>query len=66
MSVSVTDKLSQREYTEQRHDNIAKVVRWKVSEKYDLGKKDKWYEHVPDSVSKNDEVKLLWDNEHSM
>ena len=24
-------------------------------------KKDKWYEHVPDSVSENDEVKLLWD-----
>ena len=24
-------------------------------------KKDKWYEHAPDSVSENDEVKLLWD-----
>ena len=22
---------------------------------------DKWYEHAPDSVSENDEVKLLWD-----
>ena len=65
MSVSATEKLTQREY-KQRHDNIAKVVRWKLCEKYHLGKKDKWYEHVPDSVSKNDEVKLLWDNEHSM
>ena len=65
MSVSVTEKLAQREY-KQRHDNIAKVVRWKVCEKYHLGKKDKWYEHVTDSVSENDEVKLLWDNEHSM
>ena len=65
MSVSATEKLAQREY-KQRHDNIAKVVRWKLCEKYHLGKKDKWYEHVSDSVSKNDEVKLLWDNEHSM
>ena len=58
-------KLAQREY-KQRHENIAKVVRWKLCEKYHLEKKDKWYEHVPDSVSKNDEVKLLWDNEHPM
>ena len=26
-----------------------------------MEKKDKWYEHAPDSVSENDEVKLLWD-----
>ena len=51
----------------QRHDNyIAKVVHWKLCEKCHLEKKDKWYEHMPDSVSKNDEVKLLWDNEHPM
>ena len=28
------------------HDNIVKVVRWKLCEKYHLEKKDKWYEHV--------------------
>ena len=54
--MSVTEKLAQREY-KQRHDNIAKVVRWKLCEKYHLEKKDKWREHVADSVSKNDEVK---------
>ena len=32
-----------------------------MCEKYHLEKKDKWYEHAPDSVSENDEVKLLWD-----
>ena len=52
-------KLAQREY-KQRHD-VAKVVHWKLCEKYHLEKKDKWYEHAPDSVSENDEVKLLWD-----
>ena len=28
---------------------------------YHLGKKNKWYEHEPDSVNENGEVKLLWD-----
>ena len=40
---------------------LQKVVHWKLCEKYHLEKKDKWYEHVPDSVSENNEVKLLWD-----
>ena len=31
-----------------------------------MQKKDKWYEHMPDKVSKKDKVKLLWDNEHPM
>ena len=30
-----------------------------MCEKCHLEKKDKWYEHAPDSVSENDEVKLL-------
>ena len=53
-------RLSQRKY-KQRHDNVAKVFHWKLCEKYHLEKKDKWYKHVPDSVSENDEVNLLWD-----
>ena len=32
-----------------------------MCEKDHLEKEDKWYEHAPDSVSENDEVKLLWD-----
>ena len=32
-----------------------------MCEKCHLEKKDKWYEHAPDSVSENDEVKLLLD-----
>ena len=49
-------KLAQREY-KQRHDSVAKVAHWKLCEKYYLEKKDKWYEHAPDSVSEKDE----WD-----
>ena len=51
-------KLAQREY-KQRHDNVAKVVHWKLCGKYYLEKKDKWYEHAPDSVNKSDEVKVV-------
>ena len=53
-------KLAQREY-KNRHDNVAKVAHWKLCEKYHLKQTDKWYEHAPDSVSENDEVKLMWD-----
>ena len=53
-------KLAQLREYKQRHDNVAKVVHWKLCEKNHLEKKDKWYEHAPDSVSENEEVKLLW------
>ena len=43
------------------NNNNNKVVHRKLCEKYHLEKKGKWYEHAPDSVSENDEVKLLWD-----
>ena len=43
-------KLSQREY-KQRRGNVATLH---------LEKKDRWYEHAPDSVSENDAVKLLY------
>ena len=53
-------KLAQREY-KRRHDNIAKLVHWKLCEKYNLEKHEKWYEHVPEGVVENEEVKLIWD-----
>ena len=41
--------LAQKEY-KRRHDNIARIVHWKVCGIYNLGKVDKWYEHHPDGV----------------
>ena len=58
-------KLDKREY-EQRHDNVAKAVYWRLGEKYHLGKKHKWYEHAPDSVSENDWVKTTVRCEHTV
>lgn len=53
-------KLAQREY-KRRHDNIAKFIHWKMSEKYGLERKEKWYEHCPEGVVENDNIKLIWD-----
>ena len=35
-------KLEQREY-KRRHNTVAKLVRWKLCEKYNLERKEKWY-----------------------
>ena len=53
-------KLAQRDY-KRRHDNIAKLVHWKLCEKYSLKKEEKWYEHVPEGSEENEKVKLIWD-----
>ena len=58
--VAECKKLAQREY-KRRHDNVAKIVHWKLCKKYDLESKDKWYEHVPLGCMENDTIKLLWD-----
>ena len=58
--VSECKKLAQKEYKKQ-HDNLAKIVHWNLSELYQLERKEKLYEHVPEGVVENDEVKLLWD-----
>ena len=58
--VSECSKLAQREY-KRRHDNIARIVHWKLCHKFKLGKSDKWYEHQPISVQESGDFKVLWD-----
>ena len=53
-------KLAQREY-KRRHDTVAKLVHWKLCEKHDLVRTEKWYEHCPEGIVEDDDVKLLWD-----
>ena len=53
-------KLAQREY-KRRHDTVAKLVHWKLCEKHNLERKEKWYEHCPEGAVKDDNVKLIWD-----
>ena len=51
--------MAQKEY-KRRHDNIARLVHWKLCCKYGLNKSEKWYEHRPDGVEENDRCKILW------
>ena len=53
-------KLAQKEYR-RRHDNVARIVHWKLCGKYNLKRREKWYEHAPEGVVENEEVEILWD-----
>ena len=43
--VSEFSKLAQRE--QKRHDHVARMVHWKLCEKFNLEKSEKWYLHNP-------------------
>ena len=58
--VSGCSKLTQKEY-KRRHDNLGKMVHWKLARKCNFEAGDKWYEHEPESVLENEDYKILWD-----
>ena len=53
-------KLAQREY-KRRHDPVAKLVHYNLCEKHNLERKENLYEHCPEGVVEDDDVKLIWD-----
>ena len=52
--VSGCSKLAQKEY-KRRHDNLGKIVHWKLARKCDFEAGDKWYEHEPERVLENED-----------
>ena len=50
--VSGCSQLAQKEY-KRRHDNLGKIVDWKLAGKCNFEAGDKWYEHEPESVLEN-------------
>ena len=58
--ISECSMLAQREY-KRRHDNAAKYVHWRICEKYELDRANKWYDHKPDGAIENANYKILWD-----
>ena len=58
--VSGCSKLTQKKY-KRRHDNLGKIVHWKLAKKCNFEAGDKWYEHEPESVLENEDYKILWD-----
>ena len=58
--VSGCSKLAQKEY-KRRHDNLGKIIHWKLARKFNFEAGDKWYEHEPESFLENEDYKILWD-----
>ena len=58
--VSGCSKLAQKEY-KRRHDNLGKIIHWKLARKCNFEAGDKWYEHEPERVLENEDYKILWD-----
>ena len=58
--VSGGSKLAQKEY-KRRHDNLGKIVHWKIARKSNFEVGDKWCKHEPERVLGNEGYKILWD-----
>ena len=59
--VAECQKLAQKEYKQVSHDNVAKVIHWKLGEIWGSEKSDQWYTHKPEKVLESEECKILWD-----
>ena len=58
--VSGCSKLSQKKY-KRRHDNLGKIVHWKLARKCNFDAGDKWYEHEPENILESEDCKVLRD-----
>ena len=58
--VSECSKLSQMEYKKARHDNVSKMLHWKLCEKWGFNKAQKWYIHMPEKGLESENCKIFW------
>ena len=58
--VSECKKLAHKEY-KRKHDNVARIIRWKLCGKYNLKRSAKCCEHAPEGAVENEEIKILCD-----
>ena len=54
------EKSAQKEQ-KRRHGNVEKKGHLDICKKKRLEHNEKWCEHVPEGVVKNEEIKVLWD-----
>ena len=52
-------KLEQKEYKQVRHDNVAKMIHWKLCEIWGFNKEEKWYMHKPEKVLESEDCKIF-------
>ena len=57
--LSECSKLAQKKY-KRRHDWVGTKIHWELYRKYGIEVKQKWHEHQPEVVMKNDKCKILW------
>ena len=58
--VSGCKMLAQKEY-KRRHDKVCLNLHWLLCKKYNINVSERWYQHHPESVVENEEVKIMWD-----
>ena len=58
--VSECLKLVQKEYKQVRHDNVAKMLHWKLCEKWGFNKAEKWYMDKPEKALESEDCKILY------
>ena len=46
--VAECPKLTPKEYTQVKHNNVTKMIHWKLCEKWGFQKAEKWYVHKPE------------------
>ena len=57
----VTAECKKKEYKIWRQDKVGQAIHWKLCQTFSLPCKDKWYDHAPEGVMENGQVKVLWD-----
>ena len=53
--------LAQNEYKKWRHDQVARMIHWKLCEKWGFERGEMWYTHNAEKVLESDVCKILWD-----
>ena len=59
-TVSECSNLVQKEYKQVRHDNVTKMLHYKLCDKWGFNKAEKWYIHK-EKVLESEDCKILWD-----
>ena len=42
-------------------DEVARILHWKLCQKWGFESAERWYNHKPECVLENDDCKMLWD-----
>ena len=53
--------LAQNEYKKWRHDQVARMIHWKLCEKWGFERGEMWYTYNVEKVLESDLCKILWD-----